>query len=94
MKGGNKTSRREEAIERRLKNLIEYSEQKNTDKARKAFKDIACTCGNLQKDIPSEARMCLTKLGIKEEDVFVSKTKIPEITPAELPEEVLGVSQE
>jgi hypothetical protein len=90
MKGENrKGSRREAAILRRLKNLEQYAASNNVEKARKAYRDIFCTSSKLNKETPSEARACLNKLGLKEEDIITSKPKV-EANPEELPEEGLG----
>jgi hypothetical protein len=94
MKGENrKSSRQEAAIVRRLKNLEKYTAAKDLDKAKKAFRDIACTCRNLEKEVSSEARACLNKLGIKEEDILISKVKAKEEV-IELPEKTPEASQE
>ena len=93
MKGGDRNGRREAAILRRQKNLEAYTASKDTEKAKKAYRDIACTCENLKKDVPSEARSCLNKLGLKAED-FISAKAVAKPETEELPEEVLGISQE
>jgi hypothetical protein len=75
MFGGNRQGRREGAIERRLKNLQSYAASSETDKGRKAYKDIACTCRNLKIEVPADARSCLSKLKIEEKDIVTIKAK-------------------
>lgn len=77
--GNRKSSRREHAIERRLKNLQKYAASNDTEKGRKAFKDIACTCRNLKIEVPADAKSCLSKLKIKEEDIVVTRAKRVEV---------------
>ena len=93
MKGGNRDGRRESAIVRRQKNLEAYVASKDTEKAKKAYKDIAYTCRNLKKDVPPKAIACLNQLNIKEADILSAKAQAKSETE-ELPEEVLGVSYE
>ena len=79
MKGGNRQGRREQAIERRLKNLQSYAASNNTEKGRKAYRDIACTCRNLKIEVPADARSCLSKLKIEEKDIVTIKAKRVEV---------------
>lgn len=78
-----KTARCEAAIARRLKNLGEYATEKNIEKAKIAFKDIICTCANIKKDVPAEARKFLGQLGIKEADI-IKKEVVPVEPPVEI----------
>lgn len=90
MKGENrKSSRREAAIVRRLKNLEKYVDSKDVDKIKKAYNHIAGTCQNLGKEIPSEARAFLNKLGLKEGDILTAKTKVVKEENEALPEDVV-----
>jgi hypothetical protein len=94
MFGGNRQGRRESAIARRLKNLNTYASVNDIDKGKKAFKDIACTCRNLNIEVPAEAKNCLNKLNLKEEDVIQAKVKATEAVTEEVPENVFVPVQE
>jgi hypothetical protein len=91
MSGSKKDGRRESAITRRMKNLEKYTGSKEVDRAKVAYRDIACTCRNLKKEVPSEAKSCLHKLELKEENIVSTKVQAK---AEEIPEEVLGASQE